>query len=68
VSGPGWVKICNGCAYGAKAARSAGPGKPRKCSFCERKKDQVEWIYGGTMVSICNECTDRCLQEMLGAD
>lgn len=65
-SGPGWVKICNGCAYGARGARSKGPGKPRRCSFCERKAADVEWIYGGSLVAICNECTDRCLDEMLG--
>ncbi|MGH2783923.1 MAG: ClpX C4-type zinc finger protein [Actinomycetota bacterium] len=64
--GPEWVKICNGCAYGAKAARSEGPGKPRKCSFCGRSPKHVAWIYGGSMVAICDGCTERALGEMLG--
>lgn len=67
VSGPDWVKICNGCAYGARGARAAGPGRPRKCSFCGRTPKQVEWIYGGSLVAICNECTDNVLAEMVNA-
>ena len=68
VSGPDWVKICNGCAYNAKAARSEGPGKPRKCSFCGRTPKEAAWIYGGSMVAICDGCTQRSLEEMLAED
>ena len=60
------MKICNGCGYTAKSKRSEGPGKPRKCSFCGRTPKEAAWIYGGSMVAICDGCTDRALAEMLG--
>jgi hypothetical protein len=66
VGGPEpWIKICNGCVYGARATRSDGPGKPRRCSFCGRTPKEVQWIYGGSMVAICDGCTQRSLDEML---
>ncbi|MEX2555282.1 MAG: ClpX C4-type zinc finger protein [Actinomycetota bacterium] len=39
-------------------------GRPR-CSFCGRKPKEVQWIYGGSMVAICDGCTQRSLDEML---
>ena len=65
-AGPGWVRICNGCVYGAKATRGEGPGRPRRCSFCGTERERVDWIYGGTMVAICNSCVDDCIAEMAG--
>jgi hypothetical protein len=63
-SGSEWVRICNGCAYNAKAARSRGPGRPRRCSFCGADRKEREWIYGGSLVAICNRCTEDFLREI----
>lgn len=63
-SGPDWARICNGCAYGAKAARSRGPGRPKRCSFCGSERKQVEWIYGGSLIAICNRCVEDFMREI----
>ena len=62
--GPEWVKICNGCVYDARALRAQGPGKAKRCSFCQAEAKDREWIFGGSMVSICNGCVDRILEEV----
>ena len=61
-----WVRICNGCVYDARTKRDKGPGRPRKCGFCGTERERVEWIFGGSMVSICNVCIDDCVTEMAG--
>jgi ATP-dependent Clp protease ATP-binding subunit ClpX len=34
-------------------------GSPR-CSFCGKRKDEVEKLIGGPGVCICNECVELC--------
>jgi hypothetical protein len=32
-----------------------------KCSFCDKRQDQVEQLIAGPgIVAICNECVDLC--------
>jgi len=59
-----WVRICNGCVYDARALRAQGPGKARRCSFCEAEAKDREWIFGGRLVSICNGCVDGFIEEV----
>jgi hypothetical protein len=58
--------VCNGCVYDAKATRNRGPGKARTCSFCGAEEKDRDWIFGGNLVAICNDCIDRCVEEMAG--
>ena len=32
----------------------------QRCSFCEKRSDEVRQLIAGPMVSICNECVDLC--------
>jgi hypothetical protein len=60
-----WACICNGCVYDAKATRSKGPGKARRCSFCGAESKDVEWLFGGSKIAICNNCVERCVEEIV---
>jgi hypothetical protein len=60
-----WACICNGCVYDAKATRAKGPGRARRCSFCGAEAADVEWIFGGSKIAICNNCVERCVDEIV---
>ena len=57
--------MCNGCVYDARAHRSRGPGRARRCSFCGADAKEREWIFGGSLVAICDGCVERCVEEMV---
>ncbi len=60
-----WACICNGCVYDARATRARGPRLARRCSFCGAESQDAEWIFGGSKIAICNNCVDRCVEEIV---
>jgi hypothetical protein len=50
------------------------PDQVSRCSFCNKRKDQVRQLVAGPTVYICNECVQVCVdiiatgQELQGAE
>ena len=41
------------------------PIHKKRCSFCEKTKEEVKALVAGASTSICNECIDTCIEILI---
>jgi ATP-dependent protease Clp ATPase subunit len=68
IAGPKGVYVCDECVIaflegniGAHNEIEASTRQDHRCSFCGKKRNQVQRLIGGPNgVNICNQCIDLC--------
>ena len=74
IAGPGGVYVCDECIIaflegntGPHKDSEAAVGENYRCSFCGKKRTQVQRLIAGSNgVNICDQCIDLCCEIIEG--